>query len=53
MEKIRIALGALSVTVASLASAAVVAAAASPTLAAQSADELARYIAAGGQAVAC
>jgi hypothetical protein len=53
MKKIRIAMGALSIYVASLASTAVVSAASSPDLAARSAEELARYIAAGGHAVAC
>ena len=53
MEKIRMALGAIGVYVASVASTAVVTAATSPTLAVRSADELARYIAAGGPAVSC
>ncbi len=52
MEKIRIAVGALGVYILSLASATVVAAS-STSLQAQSAAELAKYIAAGGPAVAC
>ena len=53
MEKIRMALSVIGVYVASVASTAAVTAATSPTLATRSADELSRYIAAGGGAVVC
>ena len=53
MEKIRMVLGALGVYVASVASTTVVTAASTSTLQTRSAEELARYIAAGGGAVVC
>ena len=52
IQKIRIAVGALGVYILSLASASVLAAGSS-SLQAQSAEELARYIAAGGVGVSC
>lgn len=53
MEKIRMALYGLVVYAASLATTAVVSAASASDLQTRSAEELAKYIAAGGSAVTC